>query len=298
MAIDGTKIIDSDLAHDIYREFMDLYDADIDIIEIQQKIEQFRDEGLDDEEFEIFITAYALALWETGNLTANTFEETEQSISKGAGIAMWLEQCGEFEAKERQKELEKFLKKISSPKNNPRKRKKYKKITNFIFQIDDIVAFQLPDESYRAAILANIFQYRGNCTYQFIATSYMDSDKPTESAVKSCSIFINKIGCGYDRETVKRMQPGIEKFWALDTKFSIPFTIGLSSKGIAHKDLLKFCEKFEVIGKAKIMDCFNELGSIGYDNTFEEFAKQFEDIVDEEVRIFKREMVEFRDLEN
>jgi hypothetical protein len=297
MAIDGTKIIDSDLARDVYIEFMDLYDADAEIVEIKQKIERIRNTVLDDaEEFEIFITAYALALWETGNLSAEIFDEVQQAINKGAGAVMWLEEYGETEAQQRQKVLEKFLKKISTPKKTPRKRKKYKKITNFIFQIDDVVTFQLKDQSYRAAILLNIEQYRGNCSYWFISTSYMHENKPTELDIKSSSIFIHKVGCGLDRETVKQMQSGIEKFWALDKRFSIPFTIGLVIHALEHKDLLKFKEKFEVVGKIKIKDGYKEIGSIGYESSFEEFSKRFENIIDYEVRIFKMEMVELKDI--
>lgn len=296
MAIDGIKIIDSDLAHDVYGEFMDLYDADVEIAEIKQKIEKWLDEDLDESEFEIFITAYALALWETGNLTGDIFNEVQNVIDNGAGVAMWLAECGEDEAKNRQKVLEKFLNKISSPKKTPRKRKKCKKITNFIFQTNDVVTFQVSDKSFRAAILASIFQYRGMCIYQFIPTSYMSPGKPTEPDIKNSSVFINKMGCGYNRETVKQMQPGIEKFWASDNKFSIPFMLGLSLYGIEHKDLINFSEKFEVIGNVKIRDHFKEVGSLGYEDTFEDFSERFKDIINREVKIFKKEMVNINDL--
>jgi len=298
MAIDGTKIIDSDTAHDIYNEFIDLYDADIDIVEIKNKIEFWRNNVFDESEFEIFITTYALALWETGNLTEEISHEARKAIALGAGVKMWLEESGEVDAKRREKELENFLQKISIPKNKPRKRKKYKKITNFLFEIDDIVSFQLQDKSYRAAILLNIFQYRGQCIYQFTPTSYMQTEKPTESVIKDCSVFVRKIGSGFDRKTIKKMQPGIEKFWVSDKSFTIPFTIGFALDGVEHKDLLDFKEKFEVIGKAKIKDSFREMGSIGYEATFEEFAKQYTDIVDHCVRVFKNEMIRLEDLED
>ncbi len=297
MAIDGTKIIDGDLAHDVYNEFMDLYDANVEIAEIKRKIEKWRNEDLDEVEFEIFITAYALTLWETGNLTEDIFDEVQKTVNKGAGAAMWLEECGEFEAKDRQKVLEKFLKKITVSKKTPRKRKKYKKITNFIFQTDDIVAFQLPDKSYRAAILSNVEQYRGNCIYEFTPTSYMSEDKPTVSAIKNSSVFVNKIGCGGSRESVKQKQPGIEKFWSLDYEYSIPFIIGLAIFGIEHKDLLKFKKSFEVIGKLKIKEQFKETGSIGYEDSYEDFSKRFEKIIDRQVRIFKNETIKIEDLE-
>jgi hypothetical protein len=298
MAIDGTKIVDSDAAHDIYNEFIDLYDAGVDIVEIKKKCEMWRNDVFDEVEFEIFITTYALALWETGNLTEEILYETQKTVASGASVKMWLEESGEGDAKKREKELEKFLQKISTQKSKPRKRKKYKQITNFLFEIDDIVTFQLQDKSYRAAILLNIFQYRGKCIYQFTPTSYIQTEKPTESVIKDCFLFVRKIGSGFDRKTIQKMQPGIEKFWASDTSFSIPFTIGFALDGIEHKDLLNFKEKFEVAGKARIKDSFREMGSIGYEATFEEFAKQYTDIVDHCVRIFKNEMVKLKDLED
>lgn len=296
MAIDGTKIIDSDLAHDIYGEFMDLYDSDVDIAAIKNKIEVWRKEDLDFVEFEIFITAYALALWETGNLNDDLLSEVRQIINKEAGIKMWLEESGESDSKKRRNVLEKFLRKISTPKINPRKRKKFKKVTDFLFAIDDLIVFQIQDSSYRAVILSDIFQYRGKCIYQFTATSYMKEEKPTEFAIKNCSIFINKIGCNTDREILKKNQPGIEKLWNLDNKFSIPFIIGLVLDGIEHQDLTKFVERFEVIGKVKINPSFKEIGSIGYENTFEGLAKRYENLVDRQTKVFKYEMVKLRDL--
>lgn len=248
MAIDGTKIIDSDLANDIYGEFMDLYDADTEITEIKKKIEKFRDGNLDDEEFEIFITAFALALWETGNLTDDIFNEVQQAISKGAGEAMWLEECSEIEAKDRQKVLGKFLKKISAPKRTPRKRRKYKKISNFIFQIDDIVTFQLSDKSYRAAILFDIFQHKGNCSYYFTPTSYIDKSKPTETNIKDNSIFVSYYG--------------------------------LVVYSVMHQNLSNFKERFEVIGKIKIKDVHKKVGSMKGDSSFKKFSETFQNIID------------------
>src|SRR5688572_27747024 len=122
MAIDGIKIIDSDLAHDVYGEFMDLYDANVAIDEIREKIETWRSEVVDEIEFEIFITSYALALWETGNLTEEIYNEVKAAVSKRAGIKMFFEEAGEKESKGRQKELEKLLTKLSNPKEKPRKR--------------------------------------------------------------------------------------------------------------------------------------------------------------------------------
>lgn len=296
MAIDGVKIIDSDLANDVYGGFMDLYDANVEIDKIRAKIEAWRPELSDDIDFEIFITSYGLALWETGNLSEDIYNEIKIAVSQGAGVKMFLEEVNGKESKGRQKELEKLLTKISNPKANPRKRRTYKKVTTFLFAIDSIVSFKLPDNSFSAAILFNIDQYRGNCNYQFTPTAYSSHNKPTESDIKSGKVFIHKIGCGYDRDTVKIMQPGIEKFWKIDTKFTMPFTIGLPIHAIEHKDLINFKDKFEVIGSVKIADSFKKLGSIGYDSTFERFTELFIDVVNRNVNTFKYEMIDLKEI--
>jgi hypothetical protein len=296
MAINGTKIIDSDLAHDIYGEFMDLYDANVDIGEIKQKIENWRNEVVDDIEFEIFITTYGLALWEIGHLTPELLKELIISVDKGASVEMFQEEMNEAESKKRIKKLNKLISKISQPKEKPRKRKKFKKIENFLIDVDSVVAFKLIDESYRAAILFNIDQYRGNCVYQFTPIAFSNKNRPTVDDVIIDKVFINKIGCMMDRETVKQMQSGIEKFWKMDAKFSIPFTIGLPIYGINHKDLIRFVDKFEIICQVKIGDSFKKLGSIGYESSFEDFCEKFVNVINYNVNVFKYEMIDLKEI--
>jgi hypothetical protein len=296
MAIDGVKIIDSDLAHDVYNEFMDLYDANVEIDKIKEKIETWRSEVVDDVELEIFITSYALALWETGNLTEEIYDEVTNNVSKGAGPKMFLEEMNEKESKARQKELDKLITKIGNPKAKPRKRKTYKKVTNFLFEIDSLVTFKMPDDTYRAAIMFSIDQYRGNCNYQFTPTAYSGLKKPNESDIKKGQVFIHKIGCEYDRETVKAMQPGIEKFWKTDVKFGMPFTIGVPIYAIEHKDLINFKDQFEIVGSVKIADSFKKLGSIGYESTYDAFTERFMDVVNRYVNIFKFEVIELKEI--
>lgn len=295
MAIDGIKIIDSDLAHDVYNEFIDLFDANVHIDEIRKKMDTWRQEELDDVEREIFITSYALALWETGNLTEEIYNEVKREVAKGAGPKMFLEEFGERESKTRQKELDKLLLKLGGPNPKPKKRRTYKKVTNFLFDVDSLVTFKMPDDTYRAAIMFGIDQYRGNCNYQFTPTAYSAATKPTIPDIKNGKVFIHKIGSGYDRETVKAMQPGIEKFWKND-QVEMPFTIGVPIHAIEHKDLIKFKDQFEVMGIVKIADSFKKLGSIGYESTYEDFSERFTDIVNRNVNVFKFEMIDLKEI--
>ena len=297
MAIDGVKIIDSDLGHDVYNEFMDLYDAGVEIIEIRKKLDVWRNDVLDDEEFEIFFTVYALALWETGNLDEETLNEVQKNISKKAGFKMWLEESGLTDAQAREKVLNKFLTKISTPKKTIRKRKKYKQVTNLLFQNDDVVTFQMPDQSYCAAIMAKAGQIRNNMVYEFAKTSFVGHEPPTEADIRASSVFMHKIGTSYPKSQIKSKQPGIEKFWRRDSESSAPFMLGLSYEFIEHRDLIKFVHELKVITRFKILDGFKMSGSFGYCLNFESFSERFENLMDTQINIWKHEVVALSDIE-
>lgn len=276
MAIDGVKIIDSDIAHDIYNEFMDLYDSGMEITGIIDIVGKWRDLLNDDEvEHEFFITSFALALWETGNLTEDILQDVKQCIEKRASIKMWIEENCQKEAISRQKVLDKFLIKISVPKLNPRKRKKFKKISKYIFDINDVLTFKAEDGNYYSVILTMIDQYRGHCYYRFTPTVFCNEAKASIEDVFDISVFGTKIYTSYDEKTVQDMQPGIEKFWELDGQLKINYTIGLVTIGIEHRDLLQFYSCFEKIGNMEISDCFRELGVISYEDNFKDFSSRF-----------------------
>jgi hypothetical protein len=83
MATDGVKIIDGDLARDTYDQIMELYDNDASIETIKKEIPFVKaDYGLDtDFYYEIFVTAYALAFWEIGELTDSILNEVKKVIA-------------------------------------------------------------------------------------------------------------------------------------------------------------------------------------------------------------------------
>jgi len=290
MAIDGTKIIDSDLAHDVYNEFNELYDNGLEIEGIRQKIDLWRDQGLEQVEFEIFITAYAFALWETGHLDDELRAEVIQTVEKGAGVKMWLDERGVKDSRARERVLSRFLEKIGISKAIPRKRRPTKIPAKFLFAPDDVVSFQMPDGSFRAAIIIGIEQIRRQTVYQFAPTSFDGAKPTTNGTVDGLSVFMDKIGSGFPRDQVRKQQPGIEKFWKTDKQFSIPFTLGLFTVWITHRDLIKFADNFGLVGRAKIKAGFKAIGSFGYCSTFADLTERLEDLT-EQVKIWKREIV-------
>jgi hypothetical protein len=282
MATDGVKIIDGDLAHDTYWSIMDLYDSNVEIKTIKEQIPFVRIEyGIEDDFYhEIFVTSYALAFWEIGELTNKILDEVNSVNKVGAGVKVWTEQADLKEGKARQKELDKLLKKISEPNAKIRKRKKYRKITNFYIQVDDLLTFKLKDNFYRVVVCNSINQYRGECSYLLTQTTYKSKTKPTVEDLHNYHIAGITVGAGYDRETIIEMQPEVDKLWNLYSYIG-EFFLGIENIGIGHQHFLNFKSKFEVIGKLKIKEGFKRGGTLCYVDNFEKFENMLNDYDDE-----------------
>lgn len=248
MATDGPKIIDGDLAHDTYWAIMDMYDSGADTAAIAQKfpieVEAHREH--DDFEYEIYITVLALAFWEIGALNEALLDRVKHVIDQGVGVRFWTRECDEKEGKKRQRELDRLWGKISQPNTKIRKRKKYRTVTKLHFQEDDLLTFKLPDNNYCAVICARIEQYRGQCNYGLVATTYKSDRKPRPQDLDHYDIVGSWIGSGFDVPTMKQMQPGIERLWELFPDRANCF-FGLSYDLVTHKDFYGFRDKFESV---------------------------------------------------
>lgn len=125
MATDGVKIIDGDTAHNTYSTFFEMYNNGATIQSLIDKYEEDKNNYAHEilaEEYEICVTAYALAFWEICALTPDMLKEVEAVIAKQATVKDWSEQIGNHAGKARQRELNKFLKKISTPRAQPKAR--------------------------------------------------------------------------------------------------------------------------------------------------------------------------------
>ena len=251
MATDGIKIIDGDHAHDVYHTFMNLYDTGVSLEQIQTHVEQL-DIG-DDFDHEIFITAYALALWETGTLTEKVRQQVQQAIQAGA-FAQYLteEENQPAEGRRRQKVLERFWLKISQPSTRIRKRRNQLHQSKFVFEVGDVLTFQMPDGTYRATILLLISQSRSRCSYYFLVHTYTGAQKPTIDDVLKGKIL------------GMTMHP------------SFPYRIGFNVVGIGHKHLQTSVASFERIGTVKINEAMIGLGTQAGAISFGSFMGNFQ----------------------
>lgn len=246
MAIDGIKIIDSDLGYDIRNQIMEAYDYNENLTEVLTNVEAWETEVLDDAiQHEIFITAYAQCLWELGLLNEKWQQKAGQIVEKGAS-SLW-EKFGKNTQEKRQKTLEKFWEKISQPNPKPRKSKNYKKITDFIFTENEVVAVKLANNTFGFLILVDIDHENGQCYYGFAKINYVSEYIPTLDFLKNQYVTARK-GLGFDSPVL-----------------------------IKHKDLMKLQPYFQALGKLFI----NPDPNVKRFGTYRGNVKNYEELIED-----------------
>jgi hypothetical protein len=279
MATDGVKIIDGDLARDTYNGIMDLYDsgASLDVIGAEIPFSK-TDLGPDTDFYhEIFVTAYALAFWELGALTPEILAEVARIIAVQAGVTLWTREVDAKTGRQRQQVLDRLYKKLGLPNLKPRQRKRYRRVTHFFFQVDDVLAFRLPDGSYRALICVAITQYRGQCTYDLVLTTYQGLVPPTLIDLLACSVVGRAIGSGYTPAETLAQQPGVDELWQQGYLAPTCF-LGLCYHLVTHPDMLHLKARFERVGQLTIREAFRRTGSYGYESSLDRFESIFSNL--------------------
>ena len=118
------KIKDNDTFQDIYQSFFDLYNQGQNPIDISKKIQKdFAEmfEDYDDRNNSLF--GLALAQWETKSLDPKIYNQVKNIIENRTDLEIWKEDGTDKKTLEnRQKELAKFLKQISTVKEKPKRR--------------------------------------------------------------------------------------------------------------------------------------------------------------------------------
>ena len=253
MATDGVKIIDGDYAHDIYHTFMDLFNAGHTPELIAERLAELRT-GNDDFDEEIFITTYALALWETGWLTPEVLLKVKEAIAKDA-FAKYLieEEQRPLLARSRQRVLKRFWLKINLLNLNIKKPKKPTVSKSLIFNEDDVLIFQLPDEQYCATILMQISQRRKQLIYQFLIVTYKSITKPTVKDILASEVLARWISGSN------------EPLLCFDLLITGP------------KALRAFANKFECIGKIEMRSDLKRGGSYKGVSDFQDFFNNWDD---------------------
>ncbi|WP_126970954.1 hypothetical protein [Gynurincola endophyticus] len=264
MTTEGVKILENEIAEETYWAILDLYDSGNSFDQILQQKPFPSAEITDAVEQENYISAYALAAWEIGMLNTSMLTKTREIIQAGAGVKDWTESFSDAMGKARQKELQKLLEKISVPNTKIRKPKKYKTVDKLLFKENDVISFHLPNKNSAAAVVLNIIQQRGICTYFLGKLVYNRPEPPTVDMIQQAQI----VG---DKGSSKSGMLALSLFSTSEE--DAPF--GLYMISIDHKKFSKFAEQFKVIGNVLLQEQCKTASSVSTSNTFEDLLLKF-----------------------
>jgi hypothetical protein len=163
MAIDGTKIIDSDLAWDIYDDFFERFDAGTDPALIKAELsEEYEGEILRNVDREIFLTTLVECLWSVGTSADDLSAEIQPIIDSEETAEFW-----EDLYPARKRVLKRFVAKLRKPKKTPIKPSKRRIPKIHLFQEGDYLVFTKRNGKPVPAIIWCV-ETRGGLSYVFV----------------------------------------------------------------------------------------------------------------------------------
>lgn len=196
MAIDGTKIIDSDMGYDIYNAVIDRYrnGEDIDLICLEILAEE-KNFCIDELYTEIYWTSFAYSLWKIGYLTEEIKQKALSIINFGAST-LWTKYIDEKARKSRQKHLEKLAIQLKSENLKPIKPYKLRK-TPLVshFEVGDVLAVKM-EQGYGACFVFRVDQTPRKIEYHLVPTRILQKNIPTMEETLNSKIATTKKAMG------------------------------------------------------------------------------------------------------
>lgn len=163
MGIDGTKIVDSDFAWDIYDEFFELFDAGMSPPLIEARLtETYRGEILSELDREIFLSTLSECLWRVGHPTESHSEQLKAMIDAESTAALW-----EDLYPERKRVLKRFVAKLGKPRKTPLRPQKQRRPQRLLFEEGDYLVFCKKNGKKIPTIIWGI-ETRGGVCYVFV----------------------------------------------------------------------------------------------------------------------------------
>lgn len=248
MSIDGAGILASDLAHDVYNEILDLYDAGVPLPELRARIAEYKHSLDGDLDREIYLAACAKGFWEIGHLQAKIKSDLSRLIERRTSLVLWEPTL----AKARKTVLLKLIRQIAMPRANPRPRKKYAIIQAKLFSVGDCLEFTASDEVHHG-VVCRVLEYRGVCEYAILVM-----ERCTKSTVNSF-------------RTGKYYGHLVPSSFSQRGFFFGPFVIRAE-----HRMLKRANNPFRIVGRVPLDESIYTLGSLGGVSDMKDVIKEFE----------------------
>ncbi|MBK8808733.1 MAG: hypothetical protein IPO21_19685 [Bacteroidales bacterium] len=217
----GYRISSNDTYADIYEEFIDLYNEGLEVPEITQKlIDENQDTINTPEDASNFWFAIANGQWECKALDIEILSKVETIIQSGEDLRVWKQlDASEKDLKAREKVLNKFLLKLQSVKDKPRKRTK-KKLYDSIFKKGDCLIYKMDNGNYGGAFVLSE-EKESLIGINIIAITINKSERPTIEDFKVAHVYIKRLNGIYFGKGKKQKwidQPQIGGFYAISYK--------------------------------------------------------------------------------
>lgn len=239
MSIDGPGILESDLAHDVYNEILDLYDAGTPVGELRHRIAIFEESLSDDLEKELYLAASAKAYWEIGHLPESLRTRLSRLVESGSSLALWGEGGDTKLAKARKATLVRLMRQIAEPRRNPRPRKKYAKVRTKLFSVGECVRLADDQRTHRG-VVCKIIEYKGQCEYAVLVME--PAANSTVESFVSGNYYGHKIPSSLDARG---------------------FVFGPHVILIDHRILKREGNPFQLVGRVDLDETRFSLGSFG-----------------------------------
>lgn len=161
------KILGNDTSCEVRERYIELNNLSFDNGNIQKKILEEQQENLELDPTNVWL-GLAMISWECKSLTKDLLDKVKNIIEKGIDIELNIELDADSNyLKQREKELQNFLKKITIEKTKPRNRVKPPKLIEFQIKQGDIIKVQ--NESKEIALILIVFSQhtktKGELTY-------------------------------------------------------------------------------------------------------------------------------------
>ena len=193
MGVWGTGISSNDTYADIYEQFIDLYNEGLASQEITRRLIDENQETINlKEDAPNFWFAIANGQWECKALDKEIFSKVQHIICSGEDLKIWKDlDASTADLKLREKVLNKFLSKLQSEKDKPKRRTK-KIYYDSTYKKGDCLTYVMNNGNYGGAfVLTDEIQTETGTNYIAITTI----DKPTKPDIndfKTAEIYIRR----------------------------------------------------------------------------------------------------------
>jgi hypothetical protein len=254
MSIDGPGIVESDLAHDVYNEILDLYDDGVPIPELFPRSAAWEKSLSDVLEEELYLAAAAKAFWEIGHLPEGLHARLSRLVESGESLILWAKGGNEGLAEARKAVLDRFLRQIAEPRAKPRLRRKYSKVRTKLYSVGDCVQLTAGEKAYRG-VVCKVLEHRGQCEYAILVMG------PTVG----CTSNSFESGSYYG----KRIPSSLH---------TLGYILGPHVLRIEHRILVRANQPFQILARVKLDETKYCLGSFGGILDMEDVIQELERI--------------------